>query len=153
MAVFVQNISDGSFDAESDFIVKESKTMQLIIGIFFLLFSIGLFSMSLLMGGIVLIFAVGLLVRSTRDQIIMQINKKGIYYYGQHLTDWDNFISSEFIDEVPLPSTYSDGLNDQFFLMVKYYKDGFPGYYGRKIRLTNTQDKSRRNSCSHSILL
>jgi hypothetical protein len=26
--------------------------------------------------------------------------------------------------------------------MIKYYKEGFPGYYGRKIRLTNTQDKS-----------
>jgi hypothetical protein len=26
--------------------------------------------------------------------------------------------------------------------MIKYYKDGEPGYYGRKIRLTDTQDKS-----------
>jgi len=72
----------------------------------------------------------------------MKINREGIYYYGQLLTDWDNFISWEFIDELPIPSYGTDAVNDQLFLMIKYYKDNLPGYYGRKIRLTNTQDKS-----------
>jgi hypothetical protein len=142
MAVFFQNIPDDHFNVESDFMVKESKKMHLIIGIFFFIFSLAAFSVSLVMGGILLIFSIGMLVKSTKDQTIMKINREGIYYYGQLLTDWDNFISSEFIDELPLPSSNSNGLSDQFFLMIKYYKEGFPGYYGRKIRLTNTQDKS-----------
>lgn len=142
MAVFFQNISNDHFDVESDFIVNESKTVQLVIGIFFLLFSIGILSVSLLMGGVILIFAVGLLTKSSRDQTVIKINKNGIYYYGQLLTDWDHFISSEFIDELPLPSYSTDGINDQFSLMIKYSKDGSPGYFGRKIPLTNTQDKS-----------
>ncbi|HTM92131.1 MAG TPA: hypothetical protein VL095_06930 [Flavisolibacter sp.] len=142
MAVFFQNIPDDHFDVESDFIVKESKSMQLVIGLFFLLFSLGVLSMSMLAGGVILISAIGILVKSSKDQIIMKINREGIYYYGQLLTDWNHFISSEFIDELPLPSYNTDGINDQFFLMIKYYKDHLPGHYGRKIQLTNTQDKS-----------
>ena len=56
--------------------------------------------------------------------------------------DWDHFISEQFIDELPLPSSTSSGIRDRFFLMIKYYKDGKPGYFGRKICLTDSQDKS-----------
>jgi hypothetical protein len=142
MAVFFQNISDDQFNFETDFVVKESKKMNLIIGIFLFIFSLAAFSMSVSMGGLMLLFAVGVLVRTSKDITIMKINKTGFYYYGQLITDWDHFISEEFIDDLPLPSVYSDGINDKFYLMIKYYKDGEPGYYGRKIRLTDTQDKS-----------
>jgi len=116
--------------------------MNLVIGIFLLVFSLAAFSMSVLIGGLTLLFAIGALVRTSKNIVIMKINKTGFYYYGQLITDWDHFISEEFIDDVPLPSTTSTGIQDRFYLFIKYYKDGKPGYYGRKIRLTDTQDKS-----------
>jgi energy-coupling factor transporter transmembrane protein EcfT len=142
MAAFLQKIPDDRFNSESDFVVKESKTMNAIVGIFFLIFSFAGFSVSLVFGSITLFIAIGAFVRSTKDETIIKINKKGFYYYGELVTDWDHFISDEFIDEVPLPSGSNPGVNDQFFVMIKYYKDGLPGYYGRKIRFTDSQDKS-----------
>ena len=142
MPVFFQKISDAQFNIESDFLVKESKSISLFVGIFFLILSLAAFTMSVLMGGLILLVAISALIRSSKDITIMKINKTGFYYYGELITDWDHFISEDFIDEIPLPSTSSAGINDEFYLMIKYYKDGKPGYYGRKIRLTNSQTKS-----------
>jgi hypothetical protein len=143
MAVFFQDIPDDHFNIESDFVVKESKNTNLVIGIFMLLVSVAAFSISaIVIGGVTLAIAIGALTKTSKDEVILQINKTGIYYYGQLLTDWDHFKREEFIDELPLPSGNNPGVNDKFFLMIKYYKDGYPGYYGRKIQLTNSQDKS-----------
>jgi len=142
MPVFFQKISDDQFNAESDFVVKESKKIHLIFGIFFFVISLAGFSMSPIISGFGLLIAIAALVRSSKDQTIMKVNKNGIYYYGQLVTDWNHFITLEFKDEIPTPSYGTDGINDEFSLMIKYYKDGFPDYYGRKIRLTNSQDKS-----------
>lgn len=72
----------------------------------------------------------------------MIINKKGFYYYGELLTNWENFISAKFIDELPLPGANSTGINDEYYLLIKYFRDGKPGHFGRRIRLTATQDKA-----------
>jgi hypothetical protein len=136
MAVFFQKISDDQFNLESDFVVKESKNMNLIIGIFFLVFSLATFQMSVLMGCLTLFFAVGTLARSAKNITVMTINKTGFYHYGELITDWDHFISEEFIDGL------SRRGQDQCFLLIKYYKDGESGYFGRKIPFTDTQDKS-----------
>ena len=95
--------------------------------------------MSVLMGSLMLLFAIGALVRTSKDITIMKI-KTGFYYYGQLITDWDHFISEEFIDDGP--ASPRSGAVDRFYLMIKYYKEGESGYYGRKIRLTDNQDKS-----------
>jgi hypothetical protein len=142
MPVFFQNISDDQFNFDSDFLVRESKNMNIVAGIFILILSIPAFSMHVLAGVAVVIFAISAFVKSTRDQTIIKINKQGFYYYDELITDWEHFISEEFIDELPLPSRNNAGVNDQFFLMIKYYKDGYPGHYGRKIPLTDNQDKA-----------
>jgi len=91
-----------------------------------------------------ILFAAALIViaKGIKNKTVMVINKSGFYYYGELITDWKNFIEAEFIDDVPLPGMYSTGTTDRFYLLVKYYKEGQPGYYGRKIRFTDTQDKS-----------
>ena len=142
MPVFFQKISDDQFNFDADFLVKESKTMNSIVGIFFLILSFVAFFNSVLLGGLALLIAIGALVRSSKDITVMKINKTGFYYHGELITDWDHFISEQFIDELPLPSSTSSGMRDRFFLMIKYYKDGKPGYFGRKICLTDSQDKS-----------
>ena len=140
MAAYFQKIPDDQFNYETDFLVKESKTMNLIIGIFLLIFSLTAFFMAVLAGGLILLFAIGTLMRTSKNIIIMKINKTGFYYYGELITDWNNFISEEFIEDGP--ASPRRGAKDQFYLMIKYYKDGEAGYYGRKIRLTDSQDKS-----------
>lgn len=140
MAAYFQKISDDHFNIETDFLVKESKNMNLVVGVLIFIFSIASFSMSIIMGGLVLLFAIGTLMRTSKEIIIMKINKTGFYYYGKLITDWDHFISEEFIDDGP--ASPRSGAKDQFYLLIKYYKEGQPGYFGRKIRLTDSQDKS-----------
>lgn len=111
--------------------------MNSVVGIFLFVFSLAALFMSVLMGGFLLLFAIGTLMRPSGNTTIMKINKTGFYYYGELITDWAHFISEEFIDDGP-----SRRGVDQFYLLVKYYKEGQPGYYGRKIRFTNTQDRS-----------
>lgn len=113
--------------------------LNLVTGIFFLILALAFASMSRY-GLFLIIPALAIIVRGFRNRIIMVINKNGFCYYGQLLTDWDHYISQEFIDDGP--SMSGSGAKDKFYVLIKYYKEGQPGYYGRKIRLTDSQDKS-----------
>ncbi|MBB1286948.1 hypothetical protein HRH25_21375 [Flavisolibacter sp. BT320] len=139
---FFQSISEDRFLAEEDFIVRESKKMRLIIGLFLLGFAVMMLQDYVWMAIVAAIPGIASVVASTRDQVIMKINKTGFYYYGKLLTDWNNFVSAEFMDEMPVLTSGSAGLSDKFSLYIKYYKTDQPGCFGRKIPLTNTQDKS-----------
>ncbi|HEV7331211.1 MAG TPA: hypothetical protein VGN63_09240 [Flavisolibacter sp.] len=139
---FFQTISEDQFNADADFIVKESKKMRLIIGLFLLCFAVLMIQDYIWMAIVAAIPAIASLIASTRNQVIMKINKSGFYYYGKLLTDWNNFVSAEFMDEMPVLISGSAGLSDKFSLYIKYYKNDEPGCFGRKIPLTNTQDKS-----------
>lgn len=139
MAVYFQQVPDDQFDASSNFVVKESKGVNLITGIFFLILAFGFVSMSWY-GWFMVIPALAVIARGFRNKTIMVINKNGVYYYGELLTDWNHFISEEFIDDGPSLSRGTS--KDQFYVLIKYYKEGQPGYYGRKIPFTDSQDKS-----------
>jgi hypothetical protein len=142
MHSFFQEISDDQFNYEADFLVKESITMNLIISSFSLVLSIAFFSLSPWMAGIMLLVPIGAFVRGFKNQVVMKVNSNGFYYYGQLITTWKNFISVNFLDETFENTRGAIREADRFFLMIKYYKDGRPGYFGRKIRFTDTQDKS-----------
>ena len=116
--------------------------MRRIIGGFFLLFSLFMLKDFLWLGILVGAIGIGTLIVSTQNETVMLINRNGFYYYGSLLTNWTNFVSAEFLDELPVQASGSAGLSDQFFLSVKYYKDSQPGCFALKIPLTNTQDKS-----------
>lgn len=139
---FFQSISEERFRADADFIVRESKRMRRLIGGFFLIFSLFMLKDFLWMGLIVGSIGIGALVASMRNETVMQINRNGFFYYGRLLTTWTNFVSAEFLDELPVQASGSAGLSDQFFLYLKYYKDDQPGCFALKIPLTNTQDQS-----------
>ncbi|WP_121356090.1 hypothetical protein [Flavisolibacter nicotianae] len=139
---FFQTISEDKFQADADFVVKESKKMRRIIGSFFLLISLFMLKDVLWMGLLTASIGIGAIIASMRDETIMKINRDGFFYYGRLLTNWTNFVSAEFIDEMPVQSSSSAGLSDQFFLYIKYFKDDSPGCFALKIPLTNTQDKA-----------
>jgi hypothetical protein len=139
---FFQTISEDRFQLDADFVVKESKKMRIIIGSFFVLLSLFMLKDFLWMGIIVCAIGIGTFVVSMRNETIMVINKEGFFYYDRMLTAWSNFVSAEFLDELPVQASGSVGLSDQFFLYIKYYKTDKPGCFALKIPLTNTQDKS-----------
>ena len=146
MPIFLQKISDENFNVEADFQVKESRGCNLVMGI--LLFVIALVTIvadfSGAVGGpfiklfyLLIIPAILFIRRGSANQTVITINKKGFFYGGQLLTSWDNFIDAAITQDEKLLM-----IQDNFLLFIKYYKDGSPGYFGRKIPLTNTQDKA-----------
>lgn len=140
--VFFQKISDNQFNAETDFVVKESKTMHLVIGILLLIFSVIFFQGSILLGTAAALAGIASLVRSAKNQTVIVVNNTGFFHYGDLVTSWKNFVSVDFVDEVPVFSSKSAGLSDKFSLVLKYYKDDRPECFACTIPLTNTQDKS-----------
>ena len=100
--------------------------MRRIIGGFFLLFSLFMLKDFLWLGILVGAIGIGTLIVSTQNETVMLINRNGFYYYGSLLTNWTNFVSAEFLDELPVQASGSAGLSDQFFLSVKFYKDCLP---------------------------
>lgn len=116
--------------------------MRLIIGIVALAFAVFMAQSSPFLSAIVAIFGITSIVISTRERIIMTVNKDGFFYYGSLITNWNNFVSARFIDQTPQVSSTSLGISDQYFLSVRYRKDNEPGCFERKFALTNTQDKA-----------
>ena len=142
MATFFQKIPTEKFNAASSFVVKESRTMNLIIGLFSLVFVVASFSLSIWVACLFTVPSLIFFVKAARNHTIMVINKTGFYYYGNLLTTWNNFVNVEFLDEIRVPDENSSGVGDNFSLLIKYYKDDKPGCYSCKIPLTNSQDKA-----------
>jgi hypothetical protein len=137
-----QNIPDDQFDLHSDFVVKESRGVNIVYGLFFFILSVAFASQfSISWFWVFPIFSIGFpaiaaIVKGVKHRTIMVINKKGFYYYGKLITDWQHYIDVEFIDNSEPEMT------DLFYFMIRYYKDNEPGYYGRKIRFTDSQNKA-----------
>ena len=142
MAYF-QKIPDDQFNPEIDFVVKESKGMNILLAFCCLVFALSAASMSWWLGGFFLIPGAVLLIKGMRNGTVMIVNKTGFYYYGKLITNWNNFIDVEFIDEVPLPGPNTSGVSDKFSMLMKFYRDDQPGlYFTQQFRFTNTQNKS-----------
>ena len=74
----------------------------------------------------------------------MTINKTGFYYLGKLVTGWKNFIDASVTqDEENRRIPYD--ITDRFILLVRYYKEGEPGYFGRKFLMTAAMDKSEED--------
>lgn len=75
------------------------------------------------------------------NKTIMTINKTGFYYLGKLVTEWKNFIDASVTqDEENRRIPYD--ITDRFTLLVRYYKEDEPGYFGRKFLMTAAMDKS-----------
>ncbi len=141
MPSYFQTISEDRFNADTNFVVKESKTMHLVIGLVLLVLSAISITSSIFFGVITGVFGTISLIRSGKDITVMKIDTNGFYYYGSLVTSWSNFVSARFVDEVPLPTRTTTGVSDKFYLVIRYYKNDHR-CYERKIPFTNTQDKS-----------
>lgn len=87
-------------------------------------------------------FALAILLASRKSRTIIFIGRDGLFFEGNLMTTWSNFVSASFLDQVPQLSKSSLGVSDQFYLAVRYRKEAGGAVYERKIPLTNLQDKS-----------
>ncbi|MDQ3278858.1 MAG: hypothetical protein M3Q06_11065 [Bacteroidota bacterium] len=142
MAVYFQKVAEDQFHEDASFVVKESKKMRLFIGLLTLGIAILMSRSSIWLAIPIAAFSVASLLASRKNRVIMIINKEGFFYYGKLLTDWTNFVSARFIDQVPQLSKSSLGISDQFYIAIRYHKDHDSNCYESKIALTNTQDKA-----------
>ena len=142
VATRFQQIPEDQFNANETFIVKESKAMNFTIGLCMIGFAVLTLDYSLVIAIPTGIFGIASIVRSGRNFVVIKIDRTGFYYYGKLVTTWKNFASAKFIDDVPVPTENSSGVSDRFFLAIRYYKDGNPNCFERKVAFTNTQDKS-----------
>lgn len=76
------------------------------------------------------------LSRGIKNQASITISRKGIFHYGKMVTTWENFARAYVTDEMRTGS-----YQDNFILNVEHYHDN-GDLYKRRIKLTNTQNKS-----------
>jgi len=150
MPIYFQKISGSNFDPDGNFYVKDSKGCNLTMGysllaVFLLTIYIDRFNLhqpSVYQIFYLSIFAsVYLIRRGMVNKIIMTINRQGFYYFGELITNWDNFIDA-VVKQDDENRTAPYDLSDRFVLFLRYGKIGHSGYFGRKFLMTAVMDKS-----------
>lgn len=137
-------------DANGQFIVGEYKLMHYFMVIFFLaLFGYGLYDAiarnfkdidyQSYVFALALIPAVLILIKVRKGTIYIRINAKGIYENERLVTPWAGLLNATLTQEEK-KGIYD--LGDKFILLLQYTKPGETKPLIRKIRLTNTQNKS-----------
>jgi hypothetical protein len=132
------------FDADKDFLVKDSKTINFIAGGIML----AVFIIAMIFGerewlnyvfatGVFLVPGIISIARGRRNVIIMRINKTGFYHSGKLVTTWPLFYDADVHDR-----TGVGGIKDNFILDIRYYSPDFSIIYTRSIPITNKQDKA-----------
>lgn len=150
MPIYFQKVSDKNFDPNGDFHVKDSKGCNMAVGILFLAafvliiwmdrFNTSHFSIYQLLY-LAIIPAVYMIRRSIINKTLMTINKTGFYYLGELVTGWKNFIDASVSQDEENRNIPYD-ITDRFMLLVRYFKEGEPGYFARKFLMTAVMDKS-----------
>jgi len=144
-------MAEATNNPPNEFIVKESATTNILIGLFFLaLFIITLVNFIhndkihndygtkklnyILIG--TFITALIFIIKGLKHPTIITINKNGFYYFDILKTDWKNFISAEVIEE-----QVTGSYEDNFVLQLRFYKES-EGYFVTKIPMRNTFNRS-----------
>ena len=81
--------------------------------------------------------ALTFIIKGFIHQTIITVNKNGFYYLSTLKTNWKNFISAEVIEEEKTGS-----YQDNFVLLLRFYKEGEEGYFETKIPMRNTFNRS-----------
>ena len=131
---------------DADFLVKEDKFLNFLIGgICFVLFLISLFNVKesyvnlfaipFFLGPAVLFIAKGM-----KSKTVITVNRDGIYSFKKLVTNWDNFFKAFIVEEEKFGR-----VSDNFILVIKYHKPVSTRQMIRKIKLSNTQNKSEES--------
>ncbi len=132
-------------DRNGEFTVGDDRLLVYILSIlFFALFGYGLidaiskhFRDASAIFMVALVPALYCLRKARRNRIYIRVNKKGIYQDEKLLTPWANLLKAYITQEQKLAS-----IQDNFVLIVEFWKNDPTQGHRRKIPLTNTQNKS-----------
>lgn len=137
-------MNDPHTDTANDFLVKESRSINYIAGgfliaVFFVSLLFGSYDLSNYLFGVCILLLPGAIAiaRGRRNRVIMKINKNGIYYAGQMVTNWTLYYDAVVADKRDAAS-----FRDNFVLDLRYYSPDYSLMHTRSIPLTNSQDKS-----------
>jgi hypothetical protein len=126
-------------EVENDvFLVRESVVLDFIVGgIFLVMFFSALTSGIIFFAIITLGSAVAFIVKGSLNKVSLAIDCNGIYKGTKLITNWRNFEEAH-ITQAPA----ARGTQDNFVLIIRYFKEGIEGNFKMTIPLTNTQNKS-----------
>jgi len=137
-------MSEQKLTAEGEFLVKESKFINYIMGgvliaVFFIImmFKDEGWSNYIFAIGVFLVPGAIAIAKGRNHVTIIRINKTGFYYTGKLVSDWKQFHDAEFREKLAVGS-----YKDNFVLDFRYYSDDRMWIYTKSIPLTNTQDKA-----------
>ena len=134
-----------NFQPNSNFVVKESGGVFLVLGILFtaiFIYSVIYFAkpgedLKFESTYLLLVPAIYFIRKAiAKKKVIILINKNGIYHYNTLITSWYNFVKAHVTQEEKVMA-----ISDNFILLVEH-KNGQAKLVIDKIPLTNTQDKS-----------
>jgi hypothetical protein len=136
---------------DSEFVVGEEKVLNFILAaLFFGLFLYGAidaivrrftnldylsFVFMIALAPAIIFFAKG-----RNKKVYIRVNKTGIYQDEQLVTGWPNFLNAYITEKEKTLS-----IQDNFYLVVEHLKAGSEKGFRRKMKLTNTQNKSEED--------
>lgn len=147
--MLMNKVEKNTLSNDSNFVVKESRTVNLVFGILLLILSaIILYHIAFdyhrdqmmrykKMLSLSLVPALFFMLRAYMRRELFLINKSGIYRCNALVTNWNNFIKANITQEA-ITGSYQDN----FVLIIEFYKKNEEGYFVRKMKLPNTMDKS-----------
>jgi hypothetical protein len=136
---------------DTEFVVGEEKVLVYILAfLFFGLFLYGLIDAILhqftkltylnFIFTVALVPAIIFFRKGKSNRAYIRINKTGIYQDQQLVTAWSNFLNAYITQKEKLLS-----IQDNFVLVIEYFKNDPEQGFRRKIPLTNTQNKSEEH--------
>jgi hypothetical protein len=90
----------------------------------------------------ILIPLVASIVKLKKNRSIIVVNRKGIYYHNNFITDWNNFVYAYIMEETPMLDNNGGGLSDKFSIQVIYYDHAKGENYIYKMKSSDSQNKS-----------
>ncbi|HJW16521.1 MAG TPA: hypothetical protein VJ499_05355 [Flavisolibacter sp.] len=137
-------MAEPTLNIEQDFLVKDSKITNYIIGgallaVFVVSMSYGDYGWSNYLIAICMFLIPGAvaIAKGQQNTIIIRINKTGFFYAGKLITEWKLFYDATVQDKMATGS-----YRDNFVLALRYYSADHSLIYTQNIPLTNTQDRS-----------
>ncbi|HEX8357217.1 MAG TPA: hypothetical protein VF610_07405 [Segetibacter sp.] len=141
------------FDKDENFVVRESVLINLITGFIFLAILVGVLltrnsEKNQNNGAFYLIYlflAVGVaiyFIKVKRRNVILIINRNGIYYRNVLVTDWTNFINAYIGQDEYVVSNNSAGISDKFHVVVTFFEPLKGTNYIYKMAMSSSQNKS-----------
>ena len=138
---------------KGSFVVKESKFLNYLLMCFFIVLFIGvLFTMHfennrsrgvfIFLDALILSGSVFFFIKGKQQRVIILINQNGIYYKGNLITNWTNFLNAFIKEQEGDTNSRVPRSNNKFEIRVIYFNEQKACNYSYAIVMPGIQNKS-----------